>query len=94
MEETFRSSTQKTVSLSTTKAELNAAVMGLQDAFLMKNILKPLRLKVKLPLLASIDNGGAVDIGNNCSVSGRTCHIEVKQYLLWELKEAGIVEFQ
>ena len=29
----FRSSTQKMVSLSAMKAELNAAVMGVQDAF-------------------------------------------------------------
>ena len=45
---TFRSSTQKMVSLSTTEAELNAAVMGVQHALFMKNILKSLGLKVKL----------------------------------------------
>ena len=61
----FRSSTEKMVSLSTTKTELNAAVMGVQDALFVKNILKSLRLKVKLPILANIDNGGAVDIDNN-----------------------------
>ena len=58
----FRSSTQKTVSLSTTKGKLNAAVMGVQDTLFMKNILKSLRLKVKLPKLASIGNGGSVEI--------------------------------
>ena len=40
--------------LSTTEAELNVAVMGVQDALFMKNILKSLGLKVKLPMLASI----------------------------------------
>ena len=60
----------------------------------MKNILKSLGLKVKLPILASIDNGRAIDIGNNWSVGHRTCHVEVKQNFLWELKEAGIVGFQ
>ena len=68
------------MSLLTTKVELNAAVM--QDAVFMKNILKSLGLKVKLPILASIDNGRAVDIGNNWSVGGRTCHFEVKQNFL------------
>ena len=62
---TFRSSNQKTVSLSTTKKMLNAAVMCVQDTLFMKKILKSLRLKVKLPILASIDNGSTVDIGNN-----------------------------
>ena len=67
---TFRSSTQKMVSLLTTKVELNAAVMVVQDTLFMKNILKSLRLKFKLPILASIDNGRAVSIGNNWSVNG------------------------
>ena len=63
------------VSLSTTEAELNAAVMSVQDALFVRNILKSLGLKVKLPILASIDNDGTVDIGNNWSVGGRTRHI-------------------
>ena len=90
----FRSSTQKMVSLSTTKVELNAAVIGVQDALFVKNMLKSLELKFKSPILTSIDNGRAVDIGNNWSVGGRTCHAKVKQNFLWELKEVGIVEFQ
>ena len=62
--------------------ELYAAVMGVQDALFMKNILKSLRLKVKLHILACIDNGRAVHIGNNWSVGSRTCHVELKQNFL------------
>ena len=54
----FRSSTQKMMSLATTQAKLNVAVMGVQDALFVKNILKSLELKVKLPILASINNRG------------------------------------
>ena len=68
---TFRSSTQKTVSLLTNKAKLNAAVVGVQYALFLQNILKSIRLKVELHILASIDYGGAVDIGNNWNVGGR-----------------------
>ena len=82
------------VSLLTTEAELNAAVMGVQDWLFAKNILKSFGLKVKLLMQASIDNGRAVDTVNNWSVGERTCHMEVKQNFLQELKEAGIVEFQ
>ena len=62
--EILRCSTQKMVSLSTTEAELNAAVMRAK-CIVLKKILKSLGLKVKLPLLTSIDNGGAVDIGKD-----------------------------
>ena len=74
--------------------ELNVAVMGVQDALFIKNILKLLGLKNKLSILASIDNGGAVDIGNNWSVGGRMHQMEVKQNFLQELKDAGFVELQ
>ena len=56
--------------------------MGVQDALFVKNIRKSLGLKVKLPMLAIIDNGGVVGIGNKWSVGGRTCHVEVKQNFL------------
>ena len=58
------------------------AVMGVQDELFMKNILKLLELKVKLPMLASIDNGRAVDIGDIWSIGGRTPHMEVKHDFL------------
>ena len=90
---TFRSQTQKMEILSTSESELNAAVMSVQETLLMQNILKALGLKVKFSLLASIDNDGAVDIGNNWSIGRRTCHMEVKQNFQQELKEASINEY-
>ena len=44
-------------------------------------------------MLANIDNGGSVDIGNNRSISGRTHLMEVKQKFLWESQEEGIIEY-
>ena len=73
-----------------TETEWNAAMMGVQNALFMRNILKSLGPKVKLPMLASIDNGGAGDIG----VGRRTCHMELKENFLWKLNEAGVIEFQ
>ena len=46
----LRNSTKKTVSLLTTEAELDAAVMGVLDTLFTRNILKSLGLKVKLPM--------------------------------------------
>ena len=79
------------MSLLTTKAKLNAAVVGVQNALFLQNILKSIGLKVELPILASIDYGGAVDIGNNWNVGGRMHYMEIKQNFMCELKEAGIV---
>jgi hypothetical protein len=38
-----------------------------------------------------MDNKGAVDLANNYSVGGRTRHIEVRFFLLRELKEQGLL---
>jgi hypothetical protein len=51
-----------------------------------------LGLDVQLPMILEVDNKGAVDFINGWSVSGRTRHIEVKQYFLRELKEQGIIK--
>ena len=77
------------MSLSKTEVGL-AAVMDVQDASFVKNILKTFGLKVKLPILASIDSGRAIDISNNWSVGSQTHHVKVKQSFLQESKEAGL----
>ncbi len=52
----FKSSTEKTVSLSTTEAETYAGVTCVQDMLYIKNILESLRLRVKLPMVLEMDN--------------------------------------
>jgi hypothetical protein len=76
------SATPKTVSLSSCKAELNAAVLCIQDMLYAKNLLESIGLKVKLPMVLEINNKGVVDLINSFSVRGRTHHIDVKQCLL------------
>jgi hypothetical protein len=57
-----RSATQKTVALSSCKAELNAAVRCVQDMMYQRNVLEQIRLTVKLPIILYMDNKGAVDL--------------------------------
>jgi hypothetical protein len=83
-----RSVTQKTVALSSCKAELNAAVLCVQDMIYGKNLLESVGLKDQLPMVLEMDNKGAVDLINSFSVGGRTRHIGIKQCFLRELKEA------
>jgi hypothetical protein len=53
-----------------------------------KKLLESIGLKVQLPMILEIDSKGAVDFINSFRVGGRTCHIDVKQCFLRELKEA------
>ncbi len=52
----FKSSTERTVSLSTTEAETYAVVTCVQDMLSMKNVLESLGLRVKLPMVIEMDN--------------------------------------
>jgi len=73
---TFRSSTQEFVTLSVTETELAASVMVAQDMLSIYKHLESIGLSVQLPILLEMDNKGAVDLANNWSVGGRTCHVD------------------
>jgi hypothetical protein len=75
----FKSNTERTVSLSTTKAEKYAGLMCVQGMFYMKNVLESLGLRVKLPMILEMDNQGAVYLANNLSVGGRTRYMMSNQ---------------
>jgi hypothetical protein len=77
-----QSATQKTVALSVTEAEINAAVLCVQDMLYTKNLIESIGLKVKLPMILEIDKKEAVDIINSFSVGGHTRHINVRQCFL------------
>jgi hypothetical protein len=84
----FMCSTERIVSLSTTKAETYyAGVTCVQDMFYMKNVLESLRLKVKLRMVLEMDTQGAVYLANNWSVGGRARHIDVQSVFLRERRK-------
>ena len=87
----WRSTTQKHISLSVTESESSAGVTCAQDMLYVKNVLESIGLQVALPMVLEMDNRGAVDLANSWSVGGRTRHVDVRQYFLRELKEAGIL---
>jgi hypothetical protein len=86
-----RSATQKTVALLSCKAEMNAAVLCVQDMIYQKNTLELIGLKVEYPMVLEMDNRGAINLVNSFSVGGCTQHIDIKQCFLRELKEAKIL---
>ena len=80
------------VALSTSEAELYAAVLTAIEMMFTYYIVTQLGLNVKLPMILYVDNKGAVDLANNWSVGGRTRHIGVKQSYLKELKGIGYLQ--
>jgi hypothetical protein len=88
---TFRSSTQKFVTLSVTEAESAAGVMVAQDMLYLYRLLGSIGLTVELPMLLEMDNKGAVDLANNWSVGGRTRRVDVRNHFLRELKDEGLI---
>ena len=62
-----------------------------QDMLYVMRILESMELKVKKPMILYVDNRGTVDLINNGNVGGRTRHVEVRQYLLRELKEQNLI---
>ena len=53
--------------------------------------MEPLELKVELPMILEMDHSGAVDITNSWSIGGNTCHVDVCNYFLHELKDKGML---
>ncbi len=86
-----RSATQKTVALSSCKAELNAAVLCVQDMMYQRNPLESIVLMDKLPTILEMENKGAVHFVNRFSDRGQMRHIGIKQCFLQELKEANVL---
>jgi hypothetical protein len=88
---TFRSATQRFVTLSVTEAEGAAGVTIAQDMIYVYRVLDSLGLKVKTPMILEMDNKGAVDLANNWSVGGRTRHVDVRMHYMRELKDQGLL---
>ena len=57
----------------------------------VKILINGIGLKLKLPMIIEVDNQGAVELVKNLGVVGRPQHIEVRQYLLIEPKEQGLL---
>ncbi len=68
---------EEKVALLSSKAELNAAVLCVQDMMYQSNMLESIGLKVELPMILEMDNKGAVNLVNSFSVGGCTQHINV-----------------
>ncbi len=89
-----KSSTQKAITLSVTEAELHVATSCAQDMHFVYQSMQTMELKIKLPMILECNNKGTIDLSCNCSVGGRTCHIDVRLYMLRDLNEDKIIQMK
>ena len=90
----WKSKMEDIVTLSATEAELVAATACAQDMLFVMKLLEDMGLHVQKPMVLFVDNKGAKDLSNNWSVAGRTRHIDVRYYLLRDLKLAELIHVE
>jgi hypothetical protein len=73
--------------LSVTEAKLDSTTSNVQDMLFVRQIIESMRLKVKLPMILSVDTQGVKELVNNWSADGRAWHVVTKATFLCELKE-------
>ena len=79
------------VALSTTKAELYAAVITAMDMMFTYHIMVLMGLTIELPMKLHCDNMEAIGYVNNWSCGGRIKHANIKMNYLRELQETGYI---
>ena len=90
----WKSKMEDIVTLSATEAELVAATACAQHMLFVMKLLEDMGLHVQKPMVLFVDNKGAKDLSNNWSVAGRTRHIDVRYYLLRDLKLAELIHVE
>jgi hypothetical protein len=86
-----KSKIQQSTTLSVTEAELCSGVDCVQDMLFAMRVIESIGLRVRKPMMLTIDNKGAVDYANNWSSSGRMRHACIKLSFIRELKEKGVI---
>jgi hypothetical protein len=80
----WKSQSQKTVSLSSTKAEYYALSEAAKEVKFISQVLESLGLKVTKPIIVYIDNVGAIFVAENPSATKHTRHIDARYHFVRE----------
>ena len=74
----FRSKQQGSVALSSSEAECIALSEAAKEIKFACQILTSMGLKVKMPIIARVDNVGAIFMSENASTNQRTRHVDIR----------------
>ena len=88
----WRSKSQRTVTLSSSEAEWIAASEAVKEVMFVYQLIKGVGIKVSLPIVVRVDNVGAIFMSKNITTTGRTKHVDVRFKYVNEYVEEGIVK--
>ena len=74
----WRSKSQRTVTLSSSKAEWIAASEAVKEIMFVYQLVKTIGIKVSLPIIVRMDNIGAIFMSKNITTTGCTKHVDIR----------------
>ena len=80
------------VSLSSAEAEFYALSEAVKEVPFILQLLKFLRIKVKMPVKVKVDNIGAIYMSQGEASTTRTRHMDTRYFYVNEMQEQGIIE--
>ena len=90
----WKSKTQKSVTLSSTEAEYVAMSETAKEISFIYQILESMGIKVELPIIVRVDNIGAIFMAENRAVSQRTKHVDTRLRFVNEFIEKGFIKIR
>jgi len=88
----WKSHVQKSVTLSSSKAEFVALLEAAKEIKFIVQVLRSIGIKVALPVIVCMDNVGAIFMVKNVSTSPRTKHINICYHFVREIIEDGFIQ--
>jgi hypothetical protein len=88
----WKSRSQKSVTLSSTEAEYVAISEMCAEVMFLKQVLEFLKIKVTLPIIVRVDNVGAIYLAQNAVSGPRMKHVDVRYHFVRDYIEDGMVK--
>ena len=80
----WKSKSGRGVTLSSTEAEYYACSEAVKELIFIQNVIKSMGLPLELPMIAKVDNIGAIFLANNHACGPRTKHIDIRTHFIRE----------
>ena len=90
----WKSQSQKCLSLSSSEAEFHALSEAAKDIKFVHMLMESMGFEVQLPIVAKVDNIGALFVTENVSTEGRTKHMDLRTCYVNKMAEEGFLKFE
>jgi len=88
----WKSKSQKSVTLSSSKAEFVALSEAVKEIKFVVQVLESIGVKVKFPIIVRVDNVGAIFMAENVTNSQRTKHVDIRYHFVREFVVDGYIK--